>query len=180
MNSIIRFIKQSHVKYLHFFKHTFDIKVSQITSDTTDHIVIETSRKRTTLYTIHLDIDRFTFLLHGPLLLTWFNVIPNMDEQPHVQQKMRWNYLSKPIRHSGWRSGMDKQFHPIRYDLCNYLSLPGLKLVKGVAAKFSSIVPARQFDVYGMITHETAGVWCYSHNKTKNSCFSISKSKVLR
>ena len=80
MNSIIRFIKQSHVKYFKFFKHTFDIKVSQITSDTTDHIVIETSRKRTTLYTIHLDIDRFTFLLHGPLLLTWFNVIPNMDE----------------------------------------------------------------------------------------------------
>ena len=43
---------------------------------------------------------------------------------------MRWNYLSIPKlqRLHRWSLGMDKQFHPIHYNGCNYLSMLGLKL----------------------------------------------------
>ena len=43
---------------------------------------------------------------------------------------MGWNYLSIPKlqRLHRWSLGMDKQFHPIFYNGCNYLSMLGLKL----------------------------------------------------
>ena len=43
---------------------------------------------------------------------------------------MGWNYLSIPKlqRLHRWSLGMDKQFHPIHYNVCNYLSMLGLKL----------------------------------------------------
>ena len=43
---------------------------------------------------------------------------------------MEWNYLSIPKlqRLHRWSLGMDKWFHPILYNGCNYLSMLGLKL----------------------------------------------------
>ena len=43
---------------------------------------------------------------------------------------MGWNYLSIPKlqRLHRWSLGMDKLFHPIHYNGCNYLSMLGLKL----------------------------------------------------
>ena len=41
-----------------------------------------------------------------------------------------WNYLSIPRlqRLHRWSLGMDKQFHPIHYNVCNYSSMLGIKL----------------------------------------------------
>ena len=43
---------------------------------------------------------------------------------------MEWNYLSIPKlqRLHRWSLGMDKQFHPTHYWVCDYLSMLGLKL----------------------------------------------------
>ena len=43
---------------------------------------------------------------------------------------MGWNYLSIPKlqRLHRWSLGMDKSFHPMHYNGCNYLSMLGLKL----------------------------------------------------
>ena len=43
---------------------------------------------------------------------------------------MRWNYLSIPKlqRLHRWSLGMDKYFHPILYNGCDYISMLGLKL----------------------------------------------------
>ena len=43
---------------------------------------------------------------------------------------MGWNYLSIPKlqRLHRWSLGMDKQFRPILYWVCNYISMLGLKL----------------------------------------------------
>ena len=43
---------------------------------------------------------------------------------------MGWNYLSIPKlqRCNRWSLGIDKLFHPIHYNGCNYLSMLGLKL----------------------------------------------------
>ena len=43
---------------------------------------------------------------------------------------MRWNYLSIPKlqRLHRWSLGMDKLFHPILYNGCDYISMLGLKL----------------------------------------------------
>ena len=43
---------------------------------------------------------------------------------------MGWNYLSIPKlqRLHRWSLGMDKYFHPMHHNGCNYLSMLGLKL----------------------------------------------------
>ena len=43
---------------------------------------------------------------------------------------MGWNYLSIPKlqRCNRWSLGMDRKFHPIHYNGCNYLSMLGLKI----------------------------------------------------
>ena len=43
---------------------------------------------------------------------------------------MGWNYLSIPKlqRYNRWSLGMDKLFHPILYNGCDYISMLGLKL----------------------------------------------------
>ena len=43
---------------------------------------------------------------------------------------MGWNYLSIPKlqRLHRWSLGMDKKFHPMHYNGCDYLSMLGLKL----------------------------------------------------
>ena len=51
-----------------------------------------------------------------PLLLTWINFNPSMD-----------NYTHAPVLHH-WSLGMDKSFHSTFYNGCNYLSMLRLKL----------------------------------------------------
>ena len=72
----------------------------------------------------------YTCVFLGPLLLTWFNFNPSMDNQSHAQSSVGWNYLSIPKlqRCNRWSLGMEKQFHPTEYYGCNYLSMLGLKL----------------------------------------------------
>ena len=44
---------------------------------------------------------------------------------------MQWNYLSIPKlqRLHRWSLGRDKKFHPTLYQVCEYLSMLGLKLI---------------------------------------------------
>ena len=92
-------------------------------------------------------LSLFTYL--GPLLLTWINFKPSMDKYSHdmwilihagfkvwcvmcgMKLLVGQNYLSIPKLqwYSRWRLGMDKEFHPTMYWLCDYLSMAGLKLV---------------------------------------------------
>ena len=77
----------------------------------------------------------------GPFLLTWFNFNPSMDKETHPLWFMRWNYLSihKLQRCNRWSLGLKKWFHPTLYNGCDYLFMPGLKLIH--VSKRSSRLP---------------------------------------
>ena len=62
----------------------------------------------------------------GPLLLTWFDLNPNMDKRSHAQQIVGIPKLQRLHRRS---LGMDKQFHTTFYNGCDYLFMLGLKLI---------------------------------------------------
>ena len=72
----------------------------------------------------------FTHNTQGPLLLTWFNFNPIMDNESHALLCVGWNYLFIPKlqRWHRWSLGMDKWLHPILYNGCDYLSMLGFKL----------------------------------------------------
>ena len=67
----------------------------------------------------------------GPLPLTRINFNPSMDKLLHPLWNLGWNYLSIPRlqRLHSWSSGMDYQFHPTHFWLCDYLSRLILKLI---------------------------------------------------
>ena len=66
-----------------------------------------------------------------PLLLTWFNFNPSMNNWLHPFQSVGWNNLSIPKLQlcNHWSLGMDKYFHHILYWVSDYLSMQGLKLI---------------------------------------------------
>ena len=61
---------------------------------------------------------------------------------------MGWNYLSIPKlqRLHRWSLAMDKSLHPILYNGCNYLSMPGLKLNHVSKRDHWWFVPAAAFN----------------------------------
>ena len=65
------------------------------------------------------------------LLLTWTNLNPSMNKWLYPLKCVGWNYLSipKPQRCNRWRLRMEKKFHPTLYLACDYLSVPGLKVM---------------------------------------------------
>ena len=79
------------------------------------------------LYILQIEIVKFP----GPLFRTWINFNPNIDKQLHPLQCVWRNYLSIPKLQwcNHWSFGMDKQFHPILYRACDYLSMLGLELM---------------------------------------------------
>ena len=55
----------------------------------------------------------------------------NIEKWSHARESGGWNYLStaKLERLHGWSFGMDNLLHPTLYNVCNYLSVFGLKLI---------------------------------------------------
>ena len=64
----------------------------------------------------------------GPIYLRGLTVIPAWISN-HMPSKV-WDEIGHPFQNlNGCKFWMDKQFHPILYNGCNYLSMLGLKLI---------------------------------------------------
>ena len=91
---------------------------------------------------------------------------------------MGWNYLSihKLQRCNRWSLGMDKQFHPTLYYVCNYLSMQ----VKGgpggeKSKKRTNNIPS-DCDVMGVMMTKTVGmplIWNNFRPETFYSCYGL-------
>ena len=87
---------------------------------------------KTFVQTWHLRNYQASLLGPGTPLLTWFNLSPSMDKYSHARYSVGWNYLSIPKLQRckfGGSLEMDKWFHPTLYNVCNYVSMLGLKLI---------------------------------------------------
>ena len=79
----------------------------------------------------------------GALVQSWYNLNPDMDKELYINLSVRWDYYSitKLQQLRRWSLGMDKYCHRILYNVCNYVSVLGLKLTP--ASKMKKAVLTR-------------------------------------
>ena len=83
---------------------------------------------------------RYDIQIHGPLLLTWVNLIPAWISN-HMPNKV-WNEIlmhSETSTLDRWCLRMNNWFHPTLYNQCNHISMQWFKLTP-----FSKLGPRGQ------------------------------------